>query len=429
MEENNNVWENEPAQQKKKKDPKVIAIAVLASLLCLVLLAGLTYFVMVGSKDGGKDDNKTAETTAPAAPDVQPSKTYTVDDETAQLNSGAVIATAGDMEMTNGEMMIYYNMFLAQNSYSLYYYGVDLSKPLDQQWYDQTNNLTWQQAIVEESLNKWHAYSAVYQYALEHGFEPDADAQNYINGIEDMLAEALQEFEYASVEEMLEKEMGAGSTLQGYKNYIAISYLANLYVEEFKKQAQPTMDEIEQYFTENEAALTAAGVTKESGNVVDVRHVLITPEGGKTEGNTTVYSDEEWEACRQKAEELLNNWLAGDKTEESFAALANKESTDPGSNTNGGLYEKVTKDYMVPEFDAWIFDESREYGDYGLVKTSYGYHIMYFVGRTPRWIHTVGEKIAEERLNTMLQEAVEENALTVYDERICLGDITKTQAQ
>jgi hypothetical protein len=66
------------------------------------------------------------------------------------------------------------------------------------------------------------------------------------------------------------------------------------------------MDEIEQYFTENEAALTAAGVTKESGNVVDVRHVLITPEGGQTEGNTTVYSDEEWEACRQKAEELLN---------------------------------------------------------------------------------------------------------------------------
>lgn len=429
MEENREIFEYEPAQQKKKKDPKVIAIAVLASLLCLVLLAGLVYFVMVGSKNGGKVDDTTAQTTAPAAPDVQPSKTYTVDDETAHLNSGAVIATAGDMELTNGEMMIYYNMFLTQNSYSLYYYGVDLSKPMDQQWYDQANNLTWQQAIVEESLNKWHAYAAVYQHALAQGFQPDEEAQNYMNSIDGMLQEALQELEYRSVEEMLDKEMGAGSTLQGYKNFMVIPYLANLYVEEFKEQCQPTMDEIEQYFAENEAALTAAGVSKESGHVIDVRHVLITPEGGTVEGNTTVYSEDEWEACRQKAEDLLNTWLAGDKTEESFAELANKESTDPGSNTNGGLYENVTKDYMVPEFDAWIFDESRVYGDYGLVKTSYGYHIMYFVERNPSWIHTVSETIAEQRLNTMLQEAVEKYDLTVYDERICLGDITKTEEQ
>jgi hypothetical protein len=35
---------------------------------------------------------------------------------------------------------------------------------------------------------------------------------------------------------------------------------------------------------------------------------------------------------------------------------------------------------MVTEFNDWMFDESRKVGDVDIVKTSYGYHIMYYVG-------------------------------------------------
>ena len=34
---------------------------------------------------------------------------------------------------------------------------------------------------------------------------------------------------------------------------------------------------------------------------------------------------------------------------------------------------------MVTEFNDWCFDESRKPGDHGIVETSYGYHLMYFV--------------------------------------------------
>ena len=34
---------------------------------------------------------------------------------------------------------------------------------------------------------------------------------------------------------------------------------------------------------------------------------------------------------------------------------------------------------MVTEFNDWCFDESRQPGDHGIVETSYGYHLMYFV--------------------------------------------------
>lgn len=114
----------------------------------------------------------------------------------------------------------------------------------------------------------------------------------------------------------------------------------------------------------------------------NVRHILVSFEGGTTDSNTnvTTYSDEEKAAAKEKAEDLLNQWKSGDATEDSFAALATENSTDPGSVENGGLYENIYPGQMVATFNDWCFDESRKPGDTGIVETNYGYHVMYFVG-------------------------------------------------
>ena len=84
---------------------------------------------------------------------------------------------------------------------------------------------------------------------------------------------------------------------------------------------------------------------------------------------------------KAKADEVYQIYLDGPHTEEAFAALADQYSTDPGSNTNGGLYENVTEGMMVQAFNDWCFAAGRKPGDTGIVETSYGYHIMYFVGQ------------------------------------------------
>ena len=81
---------------------------------------------------------------------------------------------------------------------------------------------------------------------------------------------------------------------------------------------------------------------------------------------------------------------------ESFAALANKLSEDPGSNTNGGLYKQVYKGQMVSEFNDWCFDESRKVGDTGLVQTQFGWHIMYFSGYSENYYESAQETAAGE---------------------------------
>jgi parvulin-like peptidyl-prolyl isomerase len=91
------------------------------------------------------------------------------------------------------------------------------------------------------------------------------------------------------------------------------------------------------------------------------------------------YSDEEKAAAKAKADEILAAWQAGEATEDSFAALAKEKSTDPGSASNGGLYEDIYPGQMVAAFEDWCFDPFRKAGDVEMVETEYGWHIMYFV--------------------------------------------------
>ena len=115
--------------------------------------------------------------------------------------------------------------------------------------------------------------------------------------------------------------------------------------------------------------------------LANVRHILVAFEGGTTNSTTgtTTYSQAEKDTAKNAAEALLEQWKEGDATEESFAELANKESDD-GDGTTGGLYEDVYPGQMVTNFNDWCFDETRKPGDTGIVESTYGYHVMYYVG-------------------------------------------------
>lgn len=137
----------------------------------------------------------------------------------------------------------------------------------------------------------------------------------------------------------------------------------------------------------------------------NIRHILIKSD--------SYDSDEE---AKAKAEEVYKEWKDGEATEDSFAELANKYSEDTGSNTNGGLYENVYEGQMVTEFNDWCFDSSRKAGDTGIVKTTYGYHIMYFSGNTEAyWKLDVDSDMRQEAVVSDYEELKEKYTLE-YDE-------------
>ena len=132
-------------------------------------------------------------------------------------------------------------------------------------------------------------------------------------------------------------------------------------------------------------------------NLVTVRHILSSFTGGTTDesGNKT-YSEEEKKAAKDAIEAIQKEWLANGGTEEAFDALAKEKTNDTASKANGGLFEDVFPGQMTTNFNDWCFAEERKAGDYGIVETEYGYHLIYFVSENTET--TYREMLIEEAL-------------------------------
>lgn len=121
--------------------------------------------------------------------------------------------------------------------------------------------------------------------------------------------------------------------------------------------------------------------------LANVRHILVNfehAEGEHThdEDGNEVYSEDEKAAAKAEAEALLDQYKAGEMTDAAFAALATANTDDTASAENGGLYEDITPEQgiYVEAFTSWAIDPERKAGDTGIIESTYGYHVMYYVG-------------------------------------------------
>lgn len=144
----------------------------------------------------------------------------------------------------------------------------------------------------------------------------------------------------------------------------------------------------------------------------DVRHILIS---GSTED------------AKAKIEEIQAQFEEN-PTQDNFAALAAEHSEDSGSKDNGGLYEAVAPGDMVEQFNDWLFEEDHKPGDYGIIETTYGYHLMYMVGDNVDYrTHMIESDYATSTFNDWYQGVVgsytaEKGALSWVNTGIYLTD-------
>lgn len=144
---------------------------------------------------------------------------------------------------------------------------------------------------------------------------------------------------------------------------------------------------------------------RDASETVDVRHILFKVDS-EAEDQTKAKAD-----AKKKAEDALAEWQKGDKTEESFAALATEKTEDTGSQSTGGLYERVYKGQMVKAFENWCFDAARKAGDTGIVESDYGYHVMYFIQKNdePLWKLKIRDALSSEDAKTYTDELLKKD--------------------
>lgn len=406
----------------KKKKGRIIAMC--GCILGLAVLAVVLFFGIKGEFDLFK-------WLKPRENNVSYKDSYSVSDQKAQSKGDVIVATMGEQKLNNRKLQMYYWMevydFLSQYGSYAAYFGLDVSKPLDEQYLEEDQ--TWQQYFLESAIQNWQTYTALALEAEAAGFEMEDEYKEVLEKTKGEMEESAKKAGFATVDEMLADEMGAGVTFEDYYEYLYIYYTGYSYFDHCYESFKPTDDEIDAYFEKNKETFAAQKITKESGKYADVRHILklIDNYGEQDEANKTTepnygYTQEAWDKCLADAQKLLDEWLAGEKTEESFGEMANKHSDDQGGKvTNGGIYTGVTKGQMVEPFENWLFDESRQVGDYGLVKTEFGYHIMYFVGSQEIWYEEAKAALIGEQAQNLVTEVLTKNPAEVTYKNIAIA--------
>ncbi len=311
----------------------------------------------------------------------------TVTQEELDALLDAQVALCGDTALTNRQMMYYYQeqFYSFYNTYSAYLaYIMDTSIGMDEQL-SADGVKTWQQNFLDAGVQMFHQIAATYNMAKAEGFALSEEYVQEIAGLEETYNQQAALYGFDSADAYMQSVFGPAATLESYLAYSEMSLIASAYLFSIEESTPVTDEDLVAYYTENEEMfLTQYGVEMVDTPVINVRHILVKPAETTAEDGTVSVSDEAWAEAETKANEIYQQWKAGDATEETFAELATL-SEDGGSSANGGLYEGVYPGQMVPEFNDWCFDEGRQVGDTGIVKTTYGYHIMYFSG--------VGEEI------------------------------------
>ncbi len=384
-------------------------------------------------------DPSTGEVSHVDADELKEHSGYTYSDEslTEKYNS-LIVAKVGDEELNGAMFQIFYwaNVYNYLNSNQDYiaYLGPDITQPLSEQNYGE--DTTWEQFFVESALEMYLQFIAMYNDAVDAGTQLSEAAQASADNIEENMAEEALSKGFESVDAYLEYNFGPGITINEYKEYNRLSSLAFARAAELQSSISLTDEEIEAFFDANADAYTQQGIQKVDKPVVNVRHILIQPEKDidsdpsdeNLEPDTS--SDEAWAAAEKSANEIYENWKQN-PTEDNFAVKATESTMDSGSMESGGLYENVYPGQMVTEFNDWCFADGRKVGDNGIVKTTYGYHIMYFsgVGEDIYWRAQAKVDATSQKFNEMLDEIFSRYSLDANYDNIHIYDILAVQQE
>lgn len=405
----------------------VLSAVAVAALLCVMavvlfkdlLIPGHWFSTLPGTIPGnGYSENVTCQ------------GTYTDSVLGLKWNRNTVVAQLGDYQLTNGQLQVLYDMAqydFIQENVSLAGMNLDFDLPLDRQTCSLNESLTWQQYFLQVALNQWKMYVVLTQEAEKTGYElPEKNKEALAGQYDKLYKDYVETGKFSSVDAVIQDTAGLGCTFEDYQSYAELKTIGLMYYNQLLGEYEVTEELIEACYEEYKEYLEENNIKKGDGNyLVDVRHMLITVKAAT--GKEEHIDERDWEACKTYAQKILDEWLAGEATEESFSAMVEYNSADPGSNLNGGLYAGVQKGEMVEEFDEWCFDASRKAGDYGLIKTDYGYHIMYFSGSEEVWHAVCEEQVPLWQANLHLDELMKQIPMQAHYEKISLWESAYSQ--
>ncbi|MBS6366261.1 MAG: peptidylprolyl isomerase [Clostridiales bacterium] len=326
-----------------------------------------------------------------------------------------VVMRLADRALTNQDLAYYF--------WTEYYYAlgsgaaIDTAVALDAQQYDQTR--TWEQYLLENVEQTMVQTLTLAEQAEAAQFQLPASQQAELEQLPEILEQSAISYGYtdeagaAEIETYLSQSYGAGVDEASFVQFMEDSYLAAAYAEALYDQTTFSDEEVASYYEAFADDYMLQGVLQTEDRAVQIRDILIVPQSTQ---------QEDWDAARQTADQLLQIWQQEGATEEVFASLAMANSMDSDNAPSGGLRAFLNQEGVDTAIAGWSFDPSRAPGDTTVLQAADGYHVLYFcsISDHPYWYERALDDLRYESYVSTLRQLVEQAEYTFYPQRVVL---------
>ena len=333
QQEADKLTERQIAEQKEAKKLKLYTAA-----FAIVLVALLVIAIVVGV-------NQTISTSG-----VREKKT--------------VALTVGNSQLSNAELNYFYidtlNNFYSQNGSYAALFGLDVTKPLNEQFTGGENDETWADYFTDSAISNATATYALYEAAVAAGHTLTEDEQVNLDTLDTSLDFYAAMYGYTDAKSYLKAQYGPGATVEGYRSYAEKTLLAQSYQTAYSDSLVFEDADLREAEKEN--------FHQYSSFAYNYYHLSTSNflEGGTTaEDGTTTYTDEERAAAVAAAEEAAKSLTGADITtiEELDAAIAALPMNEGKENVASTRYDAQAYTSIATVVSQWLADESRTEGD------------------------------------------------------------------
>jgi len=275
-----------------------------------------------------------------------------------------VAVQIGDHSLSNADLNYFFidavNTFYSNYGSYAGMFGLDTSKPLDQQVTDEDSGTTWADDFMESAKETARNVYALADAAEAAGFtlpeDKAAELEQNLNSI-DTYAKL---YGYQTGDAYLKAMYGKGASKEGFREYSTRNSLADAYYASYSDSLTYSDAQIAEKNAEDPNAYSSYSYHSYYMPISKFR------TGGTedADGNTT-YTDEETAAAeaalRAAAESLVSDDITTtEELDAAIAALSINEGEDSAASTNSTNIRYTSLNSLYQD---WLSDSSRKAGD------------------------------------------------------------------
>ena len=356
------MTERQLAEQKEAKKLKIFSIIMVAVVVLMVGFAAFTVAsTAIENANRGKEERS------------------------------HIALSVGEHELSAAEFNCFFidavsNFYGQYGSYASLF-GLDVTKALDKQYYDEAEEITWADEFINEAQYNAKAVYGRVDEAKANGFTLSEDDLASIDSQMAMMDTYAVLYGYNKTADYIQAMYGDGCNEEILRNYLTVCYTAQAYQNAITDALEFSDADIKAEDEKN-----AAAFSNFTYNYYYLAASKFLEGGTKGEDGTTTYSDEENAAALAAAEAAAQAITTGVTNAQQFdlavkALPINAESTTAASTA----CEDYSYDYINSVIQSWVTDASRQPGDITYIpsvstdsegkETTNGYYAVLFGGR------------------------------------------------